>query len=221
MFNTMMDDFNSMSKFWKGWMISGLVIVLLTACYSFNGFNLSFMVNVVAGLSSVCYVVNAACDKKSAMIFGSISVLLYGLISLNAKIYGDAMQNLLYQFPVLIIGLSTFDKRGKKDTKKCILCNIYVSSTLYVCLLVLYALTLEKLGDISPILDSFTTITSMFAIVLLSMRNKYQWVLWVGVNAVSSYMWYSIGGISIMSMMWMFYLLNSFIGLYINFIKKK
>lgn len=215
--NTIKKDFFELSFLWKLWLAIGLSAVIFTNFYHFES-----LISLLAGLSGVAYVLNTAHDNRSAMIFGAVTVFLYGIISLSHKVYGDATQNLLYQLPVLVCGLTSFNRTYDKDFLsyfRSIDCKL--SIPIWVVTSLLYGMFLKQIGDAQPYFDSFTTITSMFAIILLAMRSKYQWYLWILVNLVSIAMWYSIGGISVMSVMWTFYLFNSFIGFYVNVIKSK
>lgn len=218
--NIIKKDLQDLSIAWKAWLFVGLSSVLVVNFCGFTGFTWQSIVGLLAGLSGVTYVLFTAHDKQSAMIFGVVMVVLYGITAFINKVYGDAMQNLLYQFPILICGFLSFGKSSDKNLLSIFQkINSKISILLWACLVASYAFFLHSIGDIRPLLDSFTTVTSMFGVVLLAMRSKYQWYLWIAVNGVSSCMWYSIGGLSVMSIMWMFYLINSFVGFYVNVVK--
>lgn len=106
--NIIKEDLKSLTLAWKAWLFVGLASVLIVNFYGFTGFTWQSIVGLLAGLSGVTYVLFTAHDKHSAMIFGVIMVVLYGITAFINKVYGDAMQNLLYQFPILICGFLSF-----------------------------------------------------------------------------------------------------------------
>ena len=54
----------------------------------------------------------------------------------------------------------------------------------------LYGLLLRRLGDAMPFVDSFTTVSSVIAMVISVKMFAEQWWIWVAVDIFSIYMWW-------------------------------
>ena len=86
----------------------------------------------------------------------------------------------------------------------------------FVTLFAYFALVYFK--DTHPILDSVTTVFSIGGMYLTVRRAIEQWIFWMGVNALSLYMWIDValGGVRVYStiLMWAVYL---FLAVYFYF----
>jgi nicotinamide mononucleotide transporter len=77
----------------------------------------------------------------------------------------------------------------------------------------LYKILLDNLGGNGTLLDSASTIISVFANLLMMLRYREQWLLWIIIDAITVVMWL-IAGDLIMVTMWSVYLINAFYGYY-------
>jgi len=185
-------------------------------------------------ISAICSIAGVVCvvlvGKGSIhnYLFGVVNVVLYIIISYNAKLYGETMLNVLYYLPIQFIGFFLWKRNISKDNlvfarnlSKSRFALVVLVSILSI---IVYAQVLVCLGDVSPYLDSTTTVLSIVAQILMLLRLSEQWLLWVVVNVCSIAMWlmvYISGTESalIMALMWTFYLINSVYG-YINWRSK-
>ena len=80
---------------------------------------------------------------------------------------------------------------------------------------ILFALFLNHIGDAMPLIDSFTTMTSIIAMIISIGMYTEQWWLWIFVDIFSVIMWaitYANGNDSIATLlMWIIYLGNAII----------
>ena len=80
---------------------------------------------------------------------------------------------------------------------------------------VVYGYVLKYLEDSMPFVDSFTTVSSVFAMIISVKMFAEQWWIWVAVNVFSVYMWaidFASGSDNIATLlMWIIYLGNSLI----------
>lgn len=176
---------------------------------------------IISALSGVICVILTGKGKISAYIFGVINCILYGLISYNQGLYGETMLNLLYYLPLQFYGFSIWNKHINTNNLEVTRLKLTNIERFKKCILVLlgtiiYGLILKKLNDPMPFIDSFTTVASVFAMWLSCKRFMEQWYLWIGVDIVSVYMWwtrYSIGGDNIATLlMWIIFLINAIYG---------
>lgn len=174
------------------------------------------IIDAFASICGIFCVVLCAGGKKSQYYWGTVNSATYVVISYINKLYGEVMLNGLYYLPCQFIGLYVWKKHqneqeGTVKSKKMKL--PFLILTIAACLLGiwLYKILLAKLGGNSTWLDSTTTIVSIVANLLMILRYREQWILWIVVNTFSVVMWF-IRGDFIMVAMWAFYLMNAFYG---------
>lgn len=80
---------------------------------------------------------------------------------------------------------------------------------------VVYGLFLRSIGDAMPFVDSFTTVSSVIAMIISVKMFAEQWWIWVAVDVFSVYMWwcnFKAGGDNMATLlMWTVYLGNAII----------
>ena len=215
-------DWNLFEKIWLGTFVLINIIIAVISKDSLLGFT--------ASVTGIICVVLVAKGKVSNYFFGVINVLLYGYLSLSAKYYGEAMLNLIYFLPMQFIGLwiwlknkTTIDEVSEVKAEKMTLKDIVIWSSLSIIGILTYGYWLNSLGNTLPYADSFTTVLSVLAMILMVKRYIEQWVVWILIDIVSIYMWLFIKSDYNITIMWTAYLINAFYGLYnwIMLYKKK
>lgn len=174
---------------------------------------------IIDSMASICgifCVVLCAGGKKSQYYWGTLNVIAYVIISSINKLYGEVMLNALYYFPCNFIGLYIWSRHQNDDGKTVKAKKMklpYLIMTIAICVIGiwLYKLFLTKIGGNSTGLDSITTILSIVANLLMMLRYREQWGIWIVVNSFSVVMW-SVRGDFIMTSMWAFYLMNAIYG---------
>ena len=87
---------------WKKWQIFWMVfanaMILGISIYQKDTW-----LGIAASVTGVICVILCGMGKVSNYFFGTINVVLYAIVALKAKYYGDVMLNLLYYFPTNII----------------------------------------------------------------------------------------------------------------------
>ena len=172
---------------------------------------------------SISYSIMAGKGKISCYFFGILGTLCYSFLSFKNAIYGALILQMGYFLPMEIVGIFMWKKRmneAKKAIVKTELTNkerIYFSFLIILCALIL-SVFLGKLGARFPMMDSFSTVFSIFAMYMTVRRCIEQWVLWTGVNILSAIMWLIIfiGGVHTFAtfLTWSIHL---FLGLYFFF----
>ena len=79
--------------------------------------------------------------------------------------------------------------------------------------ILLYKLVLDALGGQGTLLDSASTTISVFANLLMMLRYREQWLLWIIIDIITVIMWILAKDL-IMVTMWSVYLVNAFYGYY-------
>lgn len=206
-------------KGWKIFEISWLVIACLVIC-SLSIYWHDTLMGIISATTGVACVVCTGKGKLSAYLFGVINCVLYAIISFKAHLYGETMLNALYYVPMQFIGFYIWSKNMNKETNEVKKIHMNNKKRLtYVALMILgtigYGLVLKKLGDAMPFVDSFTTVSSVIAMIISVKMYAEQWWIWILVDIFSVYMWFCnfLSGSDNMAtlLMWIVYLGNAII----------
>lgn len=116
-------------------------------------------------------------NKRSNWIAYIIQMVLLVLFSLSVNLYGDVINNGIY----VIVGIVGFILWNRPDTKKITKCStkervIYVS-LIAVATMVGYFI-LKSTNDPLPLLDSFTTVSSLVATYYMMTKKLDTWIIW-------------------------------------------
>ena len=204
---------------WKRWELAWLalataVILGLSLYWRDN------WISLTAALTGVWCVILTGKGKRSSFLFGTVNVIFYALISLEARYYGEVMLNLLYYLPMNFVGWFAWKKHMNAETDEVEKTRLSLKSGLLTYALtavaiVLYGLVLRYLGGSLPFIDSMSTVISVTAMILSVRRLREQWVLWIVVDVVTVIMWavnFARGGETVATLaMWSVYLVNAVI----------
>lgn len=175
-------------------------------------------INSIAAISGIICVVLCAKGKKSQYVWGLFNIVGYIIIAYINKYYGEVMLNALYYLPSQFIGYYLWNKNSNKKTNTVKSKKMDLKKTILVVILCgigtfLYKLCLDYLGGTNTMLDSASTIISLFANVLMLLRYREQWILWIIIDVITVIMWLLVKDY-IMVTMWFVYLINAFYGYY-------
>lgn len=204
---------------WKPWELTWIAVCLVVIL----GLSLYWGDSLMGIISSSCgvlYTLFVGKGKLSAYLFGLINSILYAIISFKSGYFGETMLNALYYVPMQFVGFYVWRKNMNEDTNEVnkrymrlsgrfILIGSIILSTL------IYGLFLRFLGDELPFIDSFTTVSSVIAMIISVKMYAEQWWIWLAVNGVSVYMWwvdFKSGSDNMATLlMWIIFLINSVI----------
>ncbi len=191
------------------------------------------LLGFISSITGMLCVVLVAKGKISNYYFGMIQTSTYAYISYTYGLYGEAMLNGLFYFPIQFIGLYLWNKSKVSDensvqgedipvrrlTNKGWIQTIAIVSISIVA----YGFLLKYLGGNSVWVDSATNVLSVTAQIFMLKRFAEQWAMWILVNALSIILWITAlsttgGNDFSMLVMWTAFLFNSVYG-YINWIK--
>ncbi|OFJ79307.1 nicotinamide riboside transporter pnuC [Neisseria sp. HMSC072F04] len=186
----------------------------------------------IAAVTGILCVVFVGKGKISNYLFGLISVSLYAYVSYTFKLYGEMMLNLLVYVPVQFVGFAMWRKHmalgEMAETEEVKAKALTVRQWLLVVAASVvgtsvYIEWLHHLGSALPTLDGVTVVVSIVAQVLMILRYREQWALWIVVNILTISLWTAAwlknGETSLpLLLMYVMYLCNSVYG-YINWTK--
>ena len=215
-----MKIFKDWNLFEKSWLVIFTLINVAVLIYSKEGV-LGFITSITGMLS----VILVAKGKITNYYFGIVNVILYGFISYNSKYYGEAMLNIFYFLPMQIIGFimwgrnkADIDENKEVKAERMTIKEIAVWSVLSGAAVIVYGIILRKLNNTLPMADSFTTVLSVTAMILMVKRYIEQWIVWIIIDIAAIYMWIFIKSDYNITIMWTAYLVNAVYGLY-NWVK--
>lgn len=209
-------DWNLFEKIW-------LITFTVVNIYLFFAWHDSW-IGLIASLTGMLCVVLTAKGRISNYYFGIINVLFYAYIAYQNKYYGEVILNVVYFFPMSIVGIYFWFKHENKNK----IDTVYVkkikkSEFLFWILIsaigiVIYGLFLKSIGGALPFVDASSTVLSITGMILTVRRATAQWPLWVVEDIIEVGMWIYVfittkGDIS-MIIMWSAYLVNACYGYY-------
>ncbi len=189
------------------------------------------LIGLISSISGMLCVVLVAKGKINNYYFGIIQTATYAYISYGYGLYGEAMLNAAFYFPLQFIGIYFWKKNqigegtiGEDVAVKRLNKKQWVwLSIITVASSALYAELLHLIGGQQVRLDSVAVVVSIIAQILMVKRFAEQWALWILVNVLSIALWaitlLKTGGNDYnMLVMWTAFLINSIYG-YINWIR--
>lgn len=199
------------------------VFWLVLACGVITGLSVYWgdtLMGIISSTTGVACVVCTGKGKLSAYIFGLINSILYAIIAYKATLYGETMLNALYYVPMQFVGFYIWNKNMNSETHEVAKRHMKNSGRMILLLSILmatyfYGLVLRYLGDAMPFVDSFTTVSSVVAMIVSVKMFSEQWWIWVAVDIFSVYMWwcdFQSGSDNMATLlMWVVYLGNAII----------
>ena len=194
------------------WLIISCTVITALSIYWQDS-----LMGIISAVTGIAYVIFAGKGKLSAYFFGLINCAPYAIISYKSKLYGETMLNAIYYLPMQFVGFFVWSKNMNSQTHEVIKRHMKNSMRIGLVIIValstfLYGLFLAYLGDVMPFVDSFTTITSIIAMIVSIGMYSEQWWLWLAVNTFSVYMWwcnFTSGSDNMATLlMWIVYLIS-------------
>ena len=207
---------------WFDWsfLAFGLLIQIVTYSITSSFFaDNSALLSLLSGCLGVCSVCLTAQGKIETYIFGFAQVITYTYLCVRAHLYGEIAIN-VYYFLTMIYGVYVWRKRldpthENKVRTRHLAWNIWL--TIIVGILIVSGgvgwLLATYTDDPTPYLDSFTTVTSVVAQILMILVYRDQWFLWLAVDLTSIAMWLYVGDYC-MTAQYAFWCLNCIYGYY-------
>ena len=187
------------------------------------------VLSVISSISNITCVILVAKRSIWNYVPGLIGTLTYGILSYLSGNTGEWMLNLIFYVPMQFIGWFVWSKslsslsdevQSKYLNKKqwlITILSLVIGIYLYGSLMSLdftQTLLYGKVFD-HPIykyyIDSFTTVASITAQILMLKKYREQWLVWISVNVFTIVLW-GITTNPIMILQWTCMLINSIYG---------
>jgi nicotinamide mononucleotide transporter len=217
--NKMKNPFKDWTMFEKSW-LAIFTLIAIGLSYTWGDTLFSFSV-FLTGVICVVLVARGSIWNYS---YGLYNAGGYAWLSYQNGLFGEVMLNAGYFLPAQIVGIFLWKKNlaeGATVVMKKMRADIMVWTLLSSGILTLaYGMILMSIpGQNTPFFDSCSTVLSVIAMLLMMLRYREQWILWIIVDIVSVAMWAfrlesGVEGAPAMLVMWSAYLINAFYGWY-------
>lgn len=176
------------------------------------------VIDAIAAISGIFCVVLCAKGKRSQYFWGFFNILGYIVVAWIHKYYGEVMLNAIYYLPLQFIGYYLWSKNTKEEDDEVQGKKLNIKHSIILLIITgigifLYQYLLDHLGGTNPLLDSASTVISVVANLLMVLRYREQWLLWIVIDIITVIMWWHVKDY-IMVTMWAVYLVNAFYGYY-------
>ena len=133
---------------------------------------------IIAAILGLIQGVLVMLNKRSNWIFYILQMIFLIIFSIINRLYGDILNNSFY----LILGLVGFLEWSKKKEYCQIRLISYKERIIYILLIIIGTiilnLILKTTDDPLPLLDSFTTISSLVATYYMIKKKLDTWIIW-------------------------------------------
>lgn len=173
----------------------------------------------------------AAKNKVITWPVGLAGIILYGFLFYQIHLYSDLLEQ-VYYFLTTFWGWYLWIKPKSDSTTDRSNMELKVGSvpgrnyltytTIIVFLTFLLGLLMSNIHELLPTffpvaasfayLDSFTTVLSFVATILLAQRQIENWHLWIIVDVIGIWLYYQ-KGVAFLSLLYLAFLINAFYGL--------
>ena len=173
---------------------------------------------MISGIAGILCVVFVSKGKISNYFFGLIFAYTYFYVSWGSNFLGEMNTALYVYIPSQFIGYFMWKQNMQNDNGSESVVAKALTPKGWAILLVSVAIgtlcfvqALKAAGGSSTGLDGLTTIITVAAQLLMILRYREQWLLWIVLNVLSIWLW---NGQPAMYLMYSAYLLNSLYGYY-------
>ncbi|QOR12032.1 nicotinamide riboside transporter PnuC [Haemophilus parainfluenzae] len=202
---------------WKPFEVVWVVIFLAAQIIAYV-FMPDSLLGMISGITGILCVVLVSKGKISNYFFGLIFAYTYFYVSWGSNFLGEMNTALYVYIPSQFIGYFMWkqnmqsDNGGESVIAKALTPKGWAILLLSVAIGTLcFVQALRAAGGSSTELDGLTTIITVAAQLLMILRYREQWLLWIVLNVLSILLW---KGQPAMYLMYSAYLLNSLYGYY-------
>lgn len=200
-----MNFFKEFSPFQKGFFVVFLIaniisffIPVMTGTGTWaQTFEFASIVGIISTISGIFTAIYQAKASIKCYFWWTLNTITYAVVAWGSHLYGQVIQNIIFILPLIAIGFIDWRKNldqkhsGEIDIKRFKAKHWVIT---VVCLIVawfLYGWFLKSLPEILShvglvlqpdkeyILDSLTTVFTIFAVFLTSKRYMEQWYFWI------------------------------------------
>lgn len=149
--------------------------------------------DVVAIITAAFYMVLSVKGYRSNFIFSILTTIAFAYIAWYNQFYGNVAISICYYIPCALIGYYLWGKHSNKKhevvARKLTPVQILLLVATMIVTIIVLKLVLDMVGGASTILDSITVVITFIANILVLLRYREQWLLWLLVDTFQLMMW--------------------------------
>lgn len=185
---------------------------VLASCYFSNASHLV----TLGSFFGIVFVILVAFKNQYANLFGALLAIVFGYLSYNAGYFTNAAVNILFSAPMGLFGWWYWTKHKNDATKSLTKAEIVLGLSALIISAGIGVSAALMHNSAHPFVDGISGILPIFATILLVLRYKEQWYLWIPYNAMEVFLWFSAASLApeVLSIfvMRVIFLVNSCIG---------
>ena len=147
----------------------------------------------VSCAASILYIVFLSDKNILNFIIGFISSSTYLVVAYKSHLYGEAIFYLVVDIPMIFISFVLWKKhmetKLKVESKKLSFNNIMFIFVISAIAVVGYGFILKAIGGANTFVDALSTVVTLVATILMALRYREQWIMWIVVYVVSVVLW--------------------------------
>lgn len=179
--------------------------------------------NFLVLVSGILCVVLAAKGSIWNYVIGTLNTVAYAYVAYTNGLFGELGLYILFFFPMNVVGYFMWKNHVKNDIVDMKTLNIrsilivFLITVLGCVFLGYFLSTIQNQNN--PYLDGMSTVISIIATILMILRYKEQWLLYIILNIITVIIWVirtldgSESGIMMIAM-WSAFLINAVYGYY-------
>ncbi|MAZ00641.1 MAG: nicotinamide mononucleotide transporter [Flavobacteriales bacterium] len=173
--------------------------------------NLITILEIIAFLCGIIYVILAAKENILCWLYGGISVIIYSYIFYISNLLAESFLQIFY-LAISLNGFLSWSKKNKKEIKSMKPIQHLKIITGGVIMTIIISFIIINLSKSSyPIIDSFTTSFGIIATFLTAKKILENWIYWITINVFSIYI-YVQKGLLITSSLYLIYVILAIYG---------
>ena len=173
--------------------------------------NLITILEIIAFLCGIIYVILAAKENILCWLYGGISVIIYSYIFYISNLLAESFLQIFY-LAISLNGFLSWSKKNKKEIKSMKPTQHLKIITGGVIMTIIISFIIINLSKSSyPIIDSFTTSFGIIATFLTAKKILENWIYWITINTFSIYI-YVQKGLIITSSLYLIYVILAIYG---------
>lgn len=154
---------------------------------------LYIIADIIALVTGAIYMVLSVKGYRSNFVFSFFSIIAFAYIAWCNQFYGSMAFSIFCYIPCILIGFYLWGKHSNKNhevrARKLTPTKIVTVIAAIIISTFILKFYLDAIGGASTILDSATVTTSLIANLLVVLRYREQWLVWLLADAIQLVMW--------------------------------
>jgi len=166
---------------------------IIIACIVMTALMNLSLLTLISCISSILYIVFLSERNILNFIIGFISSTTYIIVAFKTKLYGEVLFYLIVDLPMIFISYFSWKKhledKYKVTPRKLSLKSTIITILISILAVAIYGKILDLIGGVNTYIDATSTVVSFIATLLMCLRYREQWYMWIVVYFVSIVMW--------------------------------